>query len=99
MRVFKQVSAVAFAVLLLMEGGSSLQAQTARAVARTARVTGDIESGGVTRIKGHVPAWANSANDLGSMSPTRHMDNLHLVLARAPQVETAFEQLLADQQN
>src|ERR1700712_4313245 len=99
MHVFTRISAVAVAVLLLTEGGSSLQAQSARAVAQTQRVFGDVETGPVTRIKGHVPAWANAANDLGSVASSRNLDNLHLVLARSAPVEAAFEQLLADQQD
>jgi subtilase family serine protease len=99
MHLFKRVSAVAFGILLLTEGGAGLEAQSARAVAQTARVFGDVESGPVTRLNGHVPAWANSANDLGSVAPNRHLDNLHLVLARSASVQAAFDQLLADQQN
>ena len=99
MYLFKRISAVLCAVFALMGGGSSLQAQSAGAVAQTQRVFGDVETGSVTRIGGHVPAWASAANDLGSVASSRNLDNLHLVLARSAPVEAAFEQLLADQQN
>ena len=99
MYLFKRISAVLCAVCALMGGDSSLRAQTARAVAQTQRVFGDVEAGPVTRIVGHVPAWANAANDLGSVASSRNLDNLHLVLARSAPVEAAFEQLLADQQD
>jgi hypothetical protein len=50
------------------------------------------------RLKGHVPAWANAANDAGAV-PDESSMTLSFVLTRAPQVEAAYTQLLADQQD
>jgi subtilase family serine protease len=58
-----------------------------------------VDASETERLPGHVPAWANAGNDLGSVAASQRLDNLHLVLARSPQVEAAFEQLLADQQD
>ena len=50
------------------------------------------------RLAGHLPRWANPAADAG---PVAADTNLHLtfVLSRAPQLQAAFTQLLADQQD
>jgi hypothetical protein len=50
-------------------------------------------------LTGHHPQWASSANDTGTLDPSMVIDNLTMVLARSPEQEKAFEQLLADQQN
>lgn len=84
---------------VLVWTGLSIQGQSASAVAADTRLSAPLESAQVTRLQGHVPAWATVTNDLGQLSPTRPLDNLHLVLARSPRVQAAFEQLLADQQN
>jgi len=86
------------AVLLCLAWAAPMWAQSARAVAAGARVS-RVDESRTERLAGHVPAWANAANDQGSVAPAKRMDNLHLVLARSPQVEAAFQQLLADQQN
>ncbi|NYF79282.1 protease pro-enzyme activation domain-containing protein [Granulicella arctica] len=51
-----------------------------------------------TRLAGHLPAWANSANDAGVV-PDNTSLRLTFVLARSPERQAAFTQLLADQQN
>ena len=96
---FFRFAALSIAVCFLTGFGTVSRAQTRGAVAATARITAPVDSGRTTRLNGHVPNWANAANDLGSVSPARRLDNLHLILARSPQVQAAFEQLLADQQN
>jgi len=96
---FRLFAALSIAVCFLTGFGTVSQAQTRGAVAATARVTAPVEAGRTVRLHGHVPKWATAANDLGSVSPTRSLDNLHLILARSPPVQAAFEQLLADQQN
>lgn len=50
-------------------------------------------------LPNHHPIWAVAANDLGAVPGNQPIANLTLVLARSPQQEQAFEQLLADQQN
>ena len=49
-------------------------------------------------LAGHVPAWQARATDLGTLPDAEKVD-LNFALTRAPQVQAAFEQLLADQQN
>ncbi|HEX7159137.1 MAG TPA: protease pro-enzyme activation domain-containing protein, partial [Edaphobacter sp.] len=51
-----------------------------------------------TRLQGHVPAWATSSRDRGAV-PSDAVLNLTFVLSRSPELQTQFEQLLADQQN
>jgi subtilase family serine protease len=55
--------------------------------------------GPLTRLSGHLPPWATARNRTSdSIDPlaTRH---LRLILSRAPEVQTAFEKLLHDQQD
>ncbi len=47
-------------------------------------------------LANHHPLWANPQNDLGLASSQMA---LTLVIARSPEQQAAFEQLLADQQN
>jgi pseudomonalisin len=77
-----------------------LQAQSADAVAASAQVRSsvDVSQRSPLALK-HMPDWATVANDRGALAASRRLDNLHLVLARAPQVEAAFQQRLQDQQN
>src|SRR5882757_8466516 len=78
-----------FAVLAPAQ--STLSVQADRVVAQpNLRVT--------TRLKGHVPSWATSANDAGAV-PSDTSLRLTFVLSRSPELQAAFTQLLADQQN
>jgi len=78
-----------FAVLAPAQ--STLSVQADRVVAQpNLRVT--------TRLKGHVPSWATSANDAGAVSPETSL-RLTFVLSRSPELQAAFTQFLADQQN
>jgi subtilase family serine protease len=99
MNSLRRCFAFLLAVLLVSGLGTAAQAQSARAVAASARISAAVETGVRARLPGHVPNWANSENDLGGVAPGLRLDNLHLILARAPEVQAAFEQLLADQQN
>jgi len=62
------------------------------------RIADQPESTPSIRLTGHVPRWANPAADAG---PVPGDTPLHLtfVLARAPEQQAAFTQLLADQQD
>jgi pseudomonalisin len=51
-----------------------------------------------TVLRGHVPAWAVSANDRGAVAPGTSL-RLTFVLSRSPELQASFTQLLADQQN
>ncbi len=50
------------------------------------------------RLPGQLPEWVTPARDAGS-APDDAVVGLTFVLARAPEQQAAFEQLLADQQN
>lgn len=73
--------------------GGSLHAQ-----ARD-RITAAIDSAQTQVLTGHRPAWALAANDAGAVSDNLPLEHLTLVLARSPEQEAAFEQLLKDQQD
>ena len=79
----RRFTALSIAVCFLTGFGTVSQAQSRGAVAATARVTAPVEAGRTIRLKGYVPNWATAANDLGSVSATRRLDNLHLILARS----------------
>jgi subtilase family serine protease len=49
-------------------------------------------------LKGHHPQWAMQTNDRGALNGNKVIDNLTMVLARSPEQQKAFEQLLSDQQ-
>jgi subtilase family serine protease len=99
MSLFCNLPAISLTILLTLAVVAPVRAQSARSVAATARVSSAVEPRQIARLTGHVPAWATVANDRGALALSRRLDNMHLVLARSPQVEAAFEQLLADQQN
>jgi subtilase family serine protease len=63
------------------------------------RVVHTVDATQVQPLPNHFPQWANSANDLGAVSPDTEIDRFTIVLARSPQQEAAFQQLLADQLN
>jgi subtilase family serine protease len=79
---------------LLSLAAASLPAQ----ITQADRVTVQPESTASVRLAGHLPRWANPAADAG---PVAAETSLHLtfVLSRAPQLQAAFTQLLADQQD
>jgi len=79
---------------LVSLAAASLPAQ----ITQTDRVIVQPELTTSVRLAGHLPRWANPAADAG---PAAADTNLHLtfVLSRAPQLQAAFTQLLADQQD
>ena len=50
-----------------------------------------------TQLTGHVPAWANAANDAGEALATGAV-RLNVVLSLAPEVQARMDQLVVDQQ-
>ena len=52
----------------------------------------------VTRLAGHIPAWASAANDTGA-APDSLPIRLSFVLTRSSERQAAFTRLLEDQQN
>jgi subtilase family serine protease len=71
--------------------------QASPAAAQANRVA-DGASFAPVKVAGHIPPWVATAPDLGPVSPAASVQ-LTFVLSRAPQIQAAFEQLLADQQN
>jgi Pro-kumamolisin, activation domain len=63
------------------------------------RIVAPIDVAKVQALPNHHPIWAVPANDLGAIPANEPIVNLTLVLARSPEQEQAFQQLLADQQN
>lgn len=63
------------------------------------RITKVVDPAHVEVLAAHHPLWANAANDAGPAPADLELNQLTLVLARSPQQEQAFEQLLADEQN
>jgi subtilase family serine protease len=62
-------------------------------------VSAPVDPGNRFTLKGHHPAWASAQNDAGAVPSDLALERLTIVLSRPPQVEHAFTQLLADQQN
>jgi subtilase family serine protease len=63
------------------------------------RITRPVDPAQVQILAHHHPQWAAPANDAGAVPPDLPLTSLTMVLARSPQQEAAFEQLLSDQQN
>jgi len=49
------------------------------------------------RYTDHVPVWAHTLRDLGAVPSSTMLEHLQIVLARSPERETSFQQLLRDQ--
>ena len=74
-------------------GGSTLPAQ-----ARSSRIAPHPNLSAKTRLTGHIASWATSALDTGTADDATPI-HLTLLLARTSDLQSAFDQLLADQQN
>jgi hypothetical protein len=73
--------------------GPALSAQTANRIAQA------VDTSKVQALPNHHPQWANSGNSAGLVPADQLLDHMTLLLARSPQQEQAFEQLLSGQQN
>ncbi len=62
-------------------------------------ITQQIDAAQVHALPNHHPLWANASNSLGAAPAGLELNQLTLVLARRPEQERAFQQLLADQEN
>jgi subtilase family serine protease len=62
-------------------------------------LTQQIDVAHVQELANHHPLWANPGNSTGAAPSGLALDHLTLVLARPPEQERAFQQLLANQQN
>jgi pseudomonalisin len=98
---------VLLAALLCLPLEAPLEAQTAANSAAAAlqpmsqanRVSAQANFSQQTKLTGHIPAWATADRQTATSVDLSAPMNISLVLRRDPAVETAFEQLLADQQN
>src|ERR1039458_9792882 len=65
--------------------------------APTVRIVDRIDGNQLVTLKGNTHPLANSANDLGRVSPTLPMTDLILVLSRRPEQQAAFDKFVANQ--
>jgi subtilase family serine protease len=63
------------------------------------RIQRSIDPAQTQPLVNHHPMWAVAANDAGAVPANLPIQSITLVLARSPQQEQAFEQLLRDQQD
>jgi subtilase family serine protease len=86
-------------LLLVLVLSGAVSEATGQSPARQAnRVADSSDFRPTTRLAGHVPGWATAANDNGPAAPSGTL-HLTFVLSRSPELQAAFDQLLADQQN
>ena len=84
------------ALILLALAAFAASAQTAQPANR---ITQRVDTSRVQALGNHHPQWANQANSTGLLPADQALEDMTLVLTRSPEQETAFKQLLADQQN
>jgi subtilase family serine protease len=65
--------------------------------APTVRIVDRIDENQLVTLKGNTHPLANSANDLGRVSPSLPMTDLILVLSRSPEQQAAFDQFVASE--
>ncbi len=58
-----------------------------------------VDSSRLRALPNHHPLWASPANSTGAVPDDLPLDQLTLVVSRSPQLEQAFQQFLAGQQN
>jgi subtilase family serine protease len=71
----------------------ALQAQPAP------QITQPVDAARLQALPDHLPQWANPANSAGALPPDLMLNPMTMVLQRSPEQESAFESLLAEQQN
>jgi subtilase family serine protease len=81
------------AALAFLFGSSAVIAQA------TNQISHAVDIGQVRALANHRPAWATTNNRIGVVPADLALNQMTMVLARSPQQEQAFEQLLEDQQN
>ena len=84
---------VALAMLAAALWCGTMHAQNAAAATQSA------DSAEAQPLPHHVPQWANAGNDRGAVPASQTLENLVIVVARTPEQQAAFEQLLRDQQD
>lgn len=71
----------------------------AQTTPKVIRVRGDIDDKKTVAFSGNVRPEVNSANDRGPVDDSMQLASMHLLLARSPESQAAFEQYLSDLQN
>ena len=84
--------------LFLLLAAALLAAGVARAQVAD-RIPRTFDAAQVQVLANHHPLWATAANDVGAVPADLPIQHLTMVLARSPQQETAFEELLKEQQD
>lgn len=92
-RTIKRLLASALAAVVLALGAPVARAQSSD------RVLAPVNPNQVVALGGHHPAWAQPQADAGAVPAELRLEHLTLVLARSPEVQQAFEQLLQRQQD
>jgi len=90
------------ALLFFSAHEGATQTMSARAltpVAQVNRVMDGANFSTQTQLSGHLPQWVRTENLSGTRVNPGTTLHLSVVLTRAPQVQAAFEKLLADQQD
>lgn len=87
-----------FGLALLPASGQAARPAGPKTILQADRIADDADLRPSTVLAGHQPRWAAPGNDRGPVAATKTL-RLSLVLSRAPEVQSAFQQLLADQQN
>ena len=77
----------------LLFSSPALPAQT------TPRITQYVDVTQLQVLPNHFPQWANASNHIGVVPADQMLDHLTMVLQRSPEQESAYQTLLADQQN
>lgn len=85
--------------LLLFVASTSTPAQSPTAAVNilTPRIVEKIDKDQLVPLKGNTLPVAKAANDLGAVSADLQMNDLLLVLTRAPEQQTAFDEFVASQ--
>ena len=98
LRALLLVFAFAVATMSTMAFGQTRTSPVGPALSQANRVVSSANPSARLPIRGHIPAWATASADQGPIPDTQQV---HLIfnLSRSPEVETAFRQLLEDQQN
>ena len=87
---------IALLLVLSLSAAATLHAQ---GPLQLDRVPANPDLRATTQLPGHMPPWAISAQDRGSIAAGTRIDHAIVLLSRAPAVEAAFQQFLVDVQN
>ena len=77
--------------MLVLASGFALSAAAQTAAAPQARILGPINDASRVTLAGNTRREAISANDLGQVEDSRHLENMQLLLKRAPEQQAALD--------